>query len=172
MKNVRAFSKVLFLFCRGYGALMLLVAVYMAGVLLVGDGSGLLVRLPGERFTISYPFSHTAFLIGDFEASSIVIMLSALAGYGLFTWLLGNIFKVFRNEKLFTRQGVKALALFYRVNFGLPILAVLMAWLAGFELKDFIMLAVLHGVIGIFAWFLANIFEQGVALQDEQDQTL
>ena len=172
MKNVRAISKVLFLLCRGYGALMLLVAVYTAGVLWIGDGTDLLVRLPGGRFTISYPFSHTAFLIGDFGLSSVSIMLSVLVGYGVFALLLGNVFKVFRNEKLFTAEGVRALALFYRVNFVVPVGALLIAALAGLEIKDFLVLTVLHGIIGIFAWFMANIFKQGVALQDEQDQTL
>jgi hypothetical protein len=39
------------------------------------------------------------------------------------------------------------------------------------ELFDMIRIGVLHLVIGVFAFFMAAIFKQGLLLQEEQDLT-
>jgi hypothetical protein len=175
MRNVRTFSKILYLICKAYGWLALLVAAYTTAVLLVAHyhGTGLLNKLPDNRFTIAWPLTHKPFLIADFNFESIAILLGLPIGYGVFSLLLGDIFKVFRQEKLFTTRAVDALTKFYVANLILPSAAFLIAIIArDHDIGDFIMLAVLHCIIAVFAWFMANIFKQGLALQDEQDHTL
>ncbi len=67
----------------------------------------------GRRFVICYPFTQYRFLIGDdYRFYYIFEMITFIGLYGLFFWLLGNVFRTFRSQKLFTALGVKRLKFF------------------------------------------------------------
>ena len=51
-----------------------------------------------------------------------------------------------------------------------PAFLVLLAFF-GHEIIDILRITLLHLVIGVFAYFMAAIFKQGVHLQEEQDLT-
>jgi hypothetical protein len=124
----------------------------------------------GKRFAIYYPFTQNRFIIGDALTFSYIFEMIAFIGlYGLFFWLLGNIFQTFREQKLFTNKGVKRLRIFYTLNFLVPIPFLLLHIIYGYEVQIVIMLALLHFVLGIFAYFMAVIFSRGLHLQNEQD---
>jgi hypothetical protein len=178
MKNVKVLSAILHLISKAMAVLYIATACYAALVFLLAKKAGgsplsplLEIRQPGQ-FVIMLPFTHTPFLLGDYTTRYILPMLFATAAYGIFAWLLGDVFKVFKQEKLFTRQGVRKLTLFYWVNLVVPPLILILSTFFTDDHRDFLNITILHGIIGIFAFFMASIFNQGVALQDEQDYTL
>jgi len=125
-----------------------------------------------STFIIFYPFTRTAFLLGDNTTDFIVSNFSLLAFYTIFIWFLGDVFQTFRQSKLFTSKGVSQLSRFYITNLVLPVVFLVLVGLFGQQLSDMIRISFLHVVIGIFAYFMASLFKQGLVLQEEQDQTL
>lgn len=129
-----------------------------------------LAVLPNNRFVIYYPFTKKPFLLGSaYSTIYIVEMILLIAFYGVFFWFLSNVFKTFRQKKLFTIQGIKHLKLFYITN--LLVSPILFLVLSFYSIEDYPYVAIIvaHGIIGIFALFIAAIFEQGVNLQQDQD---
>lgn len=126
--------------------------------------------LAHNRFAICYPFTAKPFLLGsDFSTAYILEMVLLIAFYGIFFWLLSNVFKTFRQKKLFTTQGIQRLKAFYITN--LLICPVIFLILSIYSIEDYPYIAMImaHGIMGIFALFIAAIFEQGVHLQKDQD---
>ncbi|GAB3920466.1 DUF2975 domain-containing protein [Mucilaginibacter myungsuensis] len=129
-----------------------------------------LKMLPQNRFAICYPFTDKPFLLGSvYEASYIAEMVMVIGFYGLFFWLLGNVFKTFRQTKLFTVQGIRHLKLFYIANLIVcPIMFAILGISSQEDLPYGVMVTA-HIIMGIFALFIAAIFQQGVNLQKDQD---
>ncbi|MCD2424917.1 DUF2975 domain-containing protein [Niabella pedocola] len=124
----------------------------------------------GQRFALHYPFTSTNFLIGDeYRFIYIFEMIAFIGLYGVFFWMLGNIFKTFREQKLFTRKGVQRLKVFYLLNFLAPLPFLIRHLADHYEVSTIVILTVLHWVLGIFAYFMAVIFSRGLQLQNEQD---
>jgi hypothetical protein len=174
MKTVRLVSSVLFYVSRAAAFLFLLTAVYSAGVVLLyyySSSSALPIQITDQYFTIFYPFTRKPFLLGDYTASFLFSSFLTIAFYGLFLWLLSDVFRAFRQQKLFTKKGVSRLSRFYITNLLVPLLLLLMLLLFQNDISDLVRIMFLHLVIGIFAWFMAAIFKQGVILQEEQDLT-
>lgn len=168
MQATRLISKLLFYFSRLmallYGAFFLLSAIALS------TGWGLELRESGRYFSVNYPFSKQHMLNGDYNASYIVLyFLSVIFWYFLFCWLLGNVFRLFFQPRLFTDTGVRHLRNFYLANFLLPIVHVIATLLFDTLEADAVALVLLHAVVGVFAYFLAAIFRQGLQLQKEQD---
>lgn len=124
----------------------------------------------GKFLHINYPFSQTPFLNIDNNASYIFFsFLLPISLYALFFWLTANLFLVFAKPKLFTHTNLIQLKRFYWFN-----------WLASFpaiiissffvETESVVwLLALVHSILGVFAWMVAAIFKQGLQLQKEQD---
>ena len=168
MQTTRLISKLLFYFSRMmallYGAFVLL------SVIALSTGWGLRLREDGRYFSVTYPFSDKNLLLGDYNLTYIILyFLSVLGWYFLFCWLLGNVFRVFFQPRLFTDTGVRHLRNFYQANFLLPIVHVIATLLFDKLESDAVALVLLHAVLGVFAYFLAAIFRQGLQLQKEQD---
>ena len=126
--------------------------------------------LENNRFQLNYPFTNKPFLLGsEYSFSYLTEMVSIIIFYGLFFWFLSNVFKTFRKQKLFTSQGIKNLKIFYITN--LIISPVLFIMLSFFSKEDYPYFAMImgHAIVGLFALFLAAIFNQGVNLQKDQD---
>ena len=167
MKSVRILSKLLSFLSRvlavGYLLSMLLVALSLT------TGWSLRVTDEGRRFEVLYPFTDQGFLLGMNTGGFIFEMLFLLGLYGLFFWLLGNVFRAFTHTKLFTDSSVRHLRRFYMSNWVVPGLAVfVLALVSGYDevAPGFV---ILHGLLGVFTFFLAAIFQQGLNLQKEQD---
>lgn len=167
MKSVRLVSKFLFLITRiaatGYFLSFLLSAIAFA------TNWNLNLIDEQRRFEIYYPFTKSPYLLGEFNQGYILMFLLLLGLYAIFFYLAGNVFKVFTYQKLFTTNGILQLKRFYLGNFIFPSLAIL--FISFFYHLDspveiFVML---HALLGVFTYFLAAIFKQGVNLQNEQD---
>ncbi|HEY0896545.1 MAG TPA: hypothetical protein VGE15_08360 [Sphingobacteriaceae bacterium] len=174
MNRIRIVSRALHFLCKAAAILYLVTAAYALLVILLSRfAETALFRVrPEGSFTIQLPFSESPFLIGDHTAYFLIMMVVTIGLYGLFGWLLGDVFKAFSREKLFTPGNVSILTRFYRLNFYVPVSVLVFTLLFTSEVDDLILLIILHGVIGMLAWFLAAILNQGIPLQDEYDQTL
>lgn len=174
MKTVRLTATVLFYFSRAGAYLFLGTALYAAAVVLLYyyiAARWLPIEVKGQYFTLFYPFTAKAFLLGDYTTSYLFTNLSIVIFYGFFLWLLSDVFRAFRQQKLFTEKSVTRLSRFYITNLIVPILFLLLVVKFQNEMSDLIRIIFLHLVIGVFAFFMAAIFKQGLILQEEQDLT-
>ena len=168
MRSVKVVSRILCYIARILSVLYFAMAAL--SLLALTTGWGLNLREGGKYFQVYYPFTKIGFLNGDYNVPYIIFFfLLPISLYGLFFLLLNNVFKVFFQPKLFTNYGVKHLRLFYLANCIIPGIAVLLTSVfAGVE-PEAIVMVVLHFTLGVFAYFFAAIFKQGVQLQNEQD---
>lgn len=169
MEKVRLIATSLFYLARTLAIPYLATALYC--VICFIFSSSLVHPLDeGRRFVINYPFTHQRFLIGDeYSFKYVFEMIALIALYGLFFWLLSNVFKTFRQEKLFTEQSVQRLRVFYLINFLAPLPFLIIHLVTGYEEEIMITISGLHAVLGVFAYFMAVIFSRGLILQKEQD---
>ena len=175
MHTARSIAHLLYFLSRIAAWLFTAVLTYTLIILvlsLTGWSNSLPIEIANqETFTIFYPFTTTPFLRGDYTTDFIVSNLSLLAFYTIFLWFLGDVFHAFKQPKLFTPTGVSQLSRFYITNLALPLIFLALVGLFGQALSDMLRISFLHIVIGIFAYFMASIFRQGVLLQEEQDLT-
>lgn len=171
MKPTRIIAKILFYITRLLGALYLLTAAHTAIAFAFNTSSLMVYDKDGvQRFKIMYPFTQKPFLLGDYNPLYIVFEFTGiLFCYGMFLWLLSSVFNTFSQKKLFTEKGYKSLKWFYLFNLITPPLALFLFGLYYRIEEPISMIAFLHCISGIFAFFLAAIFKQGVNLQNEQD---
>lgn len=168
MNNVKLVSKILFYLTFFISFSYYMMAAHSAIALLTGWS--LKFKDNGKFFQVCFPFTKTPVLNGDNNLPYIFLeFLIPLSLYGLFFSLLANVFKVFFQPRLFTELGIKHLKRFYLGNFIVPGIMVLLVSFIDNPDSDGIAVIVLHAIIGVFAYFLAAIFKQGVNLQNQQD---
>ncbi len=173
MRTVRVVARVLFYITRIVAVITLVIAIYAVLVLLLSKATSA-TWLPmeirtGNLFVIFYPLTKTPFLLGEYTNEYITTALLTISFYGLFLWLLGSVFHAFMQQRLFSKKGFLQLSRFYVVNLTLPLILLLLVALFGQEVQDIVRITFLHIVIGVFAFFMAAIFKQGLVLQEEQD---
>ncbi len=124
----------------------------------------------GKFLHILFPFTGRPFLNIDYNARYILIaFILPLSLYGIFFGMAATVFRVFLQPKLFTKENILALKRFYQLNIFVPLPISIFASLF-FQVESMVWgLVLIHFFLGIFAFFLAGIFAQGVSLQKEQD---
>jgi hypothetical protein len=177
MKPVRATATILFYITRVTSLLFLITATYAFIVILLSLYVGKSPNIPIDvseagSFVIFYPFTRIPFLAGDYTTSYFVVSLLTMALYGIFLWLLSGVFLAFKRERLFTLINVLHLKRFYLFNIFVPLIFLLSLVIFSQEVRDAMVIVFLHIMIGVFAFFMAAIFKQGLLLQEEQDLTL
>lgn len=168
MKSTRIIATILFYLTKIVAGGYLLTSIYI----FVSSGLKLSTfkSLDNNRFAINYPFTDKNFLLGSENTIQYIAeMVISIGFYGVFFYLLSTIFYTFKQQRLFTIQGVRNLKIFYVFN--LFITPIVLGILATISIEDlpYIGLIVAHFTIGIFALFLEAIFRQGANLQNEQD---
>ena len=168
MHTVKIVARALFWFSRMLAILYL--ALTALSLIALTTGYGLRLAENQSKFQVLLPFTQQSILLGDYNAAYILnYFLAPVALYGCFFWLLGNVFRVFYQQRLFTIQGVRQLRIFYLANFIVPLLVLFLHSFFVEVEEETMVLTVLHLTIGVFAYFLAAIFRQGLQLQNEQD---
>ena len=168
MKTTHIVSKILFYFTRFLSVVYFTLALYSVFTLLTG--LFLTFEDNGRFFQVCYPFTTHPLMLGDYNLPYIIFdFLLPLSLYGLFFLLSSNVFKVFFQPKLFTPKGILHLRRFYLSNLLLPGIVIFMAFFFVPLDNEVAIFIVLHGMLGVFAYFLAAIFKQGLNLQNEQD---
>lgn len=168
MAQTKLISRILYGICLVLSIGYLATAVYSVFCLVTGFA---ITPYGEDHFLhINYPFTGKPFLNVDNDYGYIVFsFLLILAGYGIFFLLSARVFRVFFQSRLFTRENIQQLKVFYTYNIFFPLpLAVTASFFV--EVEAMIWgLVFTHFMLGIFCLFLANIFAQGVNLQNEQD---
>ncbi|MDF2474733.1 MAG: hypothetical protein K0S24_216 [Sphingobacterium sp.] len=168
MEQTNFIARILQLLCRALSIVYFSIFVYSLFCLV----TGLWISAYGEgRFLhISYPFTETTFLNVDNSLAYLIFsFLLILFGYAAFFYLAGRVFRAFMQSRIFTPANIKTMRHFYLFNIFLPLPAVLIASFF-VEVEGVIWILVgIHFILGIFSLFLANIFRQGVNLQNDQD---
>lgn len=173
MNTVRLIARTLFILVRIASLGYLITAIYAAFTLLLqwlgASSAAAFIHLSngGTRFEILFPFTNEPFLLGYYHVWFVAKMLTLVASYGIFFWLLSNVFHTFKQQPLFTKQAVERLTVFTITNFILPCSII---WVIFNNDGDAaIAITALHIILGIFSYFMAAIFQQGFSLQREQD---
>jgi hypothetical protein len=174
MRTVRFIANILFYLSRIAALIFLATSIYAVAVIIVAGNPpspGMPISVHQNGFELYYPFTRTTFLIGEYSTGFIATNFLIMAFYGIFLWLLSNVFLAFRQSKLFTKKSVVRLSVFYIINLLTPLLFGSLVILFRSAAGDLSKIVFLHLVIGVFAFFMAAIFKQGVVLQEEQDLT-
>src|SRR5215213_7620202 len=117
MKSVRIVANILYYLTRVAAVLYLVTAAYtLVVVLLSASGASAPLHAADGRFEIYYPFTTKPFLLGDYNSSYLTMMVLFISFYGVFLWLLSNVFNAFRQPRLFTSKSVVRLSRFYITN--------------------------------------------------------
>ncbi|KAA2220337.1 DUF2975 domain-containing protein [Chryseobacterium sediminis] len=168
MNQTKIISRILFYICSVLSAGYLITFVYSLFCLITGFA---VTPYKEEKFLhINYPFTEQPFLnIENNYPYMIFSFIAVLVTYGIFFWLSARVFKVFFQDKLFTQENIIQLKKFYLYNIFIPLPLVIIASFF-VEVESMIWgLVFIHFMLGIFCLFLANIFKQGLHLQNEQD---
>ncbi len=123
----------------------------------------------GRRFAILFPFSTKNFLLGENIGAQMVSMVSLIGLYGLFFYMVSTVVAIFREQKWFTKQGMMRLRYFTYANLTIPAIVYATHRIFWEVESPAEILVALHALLGVFALFIAAIFEQGLHLQNEQD---
>lgn len=168
MNQTKIISQILYYICFVLAIGYLLTAVY--SILCLITRFSITPYKENVYFHINYPFTEKPFLNIENNYSYILFsFLLVLISYGLFFWLSAKVFKVFFQSKLFTKENIIHLKRFYVYNIFFPLPLVVIASFF-VEVESIIWgLVFIHFMLGIFCLFLANIFKQGLHLQNEQD---
>lgn len=168
MKQSKNISKILYYLCLILSSGYLLTFVY--SVFCVLTGFAVTPYKENLYLHINYPFTEQPFLNIENNYPYIILsFLLVLITYGIFFLLSAKVFKVFFQSKLFTEGNIVHLKRFYTYNIFFPLPIVITASFF-VEVESIIWgLVFIHFMLGIFCYFLANIFNQGLHLQNEQD---
>jgi hypothetical protein len=168
MNQTKIISRILFYICSLLSAGYLITLLYSLLCLLTGFS---VTPYKENRYLhINYPFTEQPFLnIENNYPYMVFSFLLVLISYGIFFWLSAKVFRVFFQQKLFTKENIRELKKFYLYNIFVPLPLVIIASFF-VEVESIIWgLVFIHFMLGIFCLFLANIFKQGLHLQNEQD---
>lgn len=168
MQRAKLVSKILYYITRILAVIYIGITFYSVICILTGWSIGYYGE--GKYFHIFYPFTTQTLMNVDNNTPYILFeFLMPLGLYGLFFLLSSNVFKVFHQPKLFTRPGIKHLQTFYLANLIIPIITLTLAGIFASVESIAWVLVIIHFILGIFTYFLSEIFKQGLNLQDEQD---
>ncbi|WP_106916565.1 DUF2975 domain-containing protein [Chryseobacterium aurantiacum] len=168
MNQTKVISKILFYICSLLSAGYLIMVLYSLVCLITGFA--ITPYKEGRFLHINFPFTEQPFL--NIENNYPYILFSfllVLISYGIFFWLSAKVFRVFFQSTLFNRENILQLKKFYLYNIFIPLPLVIIASFF-VEVESIVWgLVFIHFMLGIFCLFLANIFKQGLHLQNEQD---
>lgn len=168
MRTSKLVAKILFVLCKVLAIFYLFLFIYSAFCMISGIRTE--VSNDGNLMHILYPFIDANLMDVDNNLPyKIFSFLLPIGLYALFFYLASNIFKIFSQKKLFTKKNVKQLKWFYGYNLFIPLpVGIVSSFFVEVD-EGVWMLVFVHFILGIFTYFLAQIFYQGLGLQDEQD---
>ncbi|MBI6118305.1 DUF2975 domain-containing protein [Salegentibacter maritimus] len=166
MQKTMIISKILYFITSILAGLYIVTGIYGALSWLTNTH----LQIKNAQTIITYPFTEKAFLILDSSNTYLVFcFLIPIFAYGLFFWLLCNVFKVFYQDKLFTTENIVHLRRFYHLNIFLPtVLTIFTSFFMPID-SELFLIVILHLLLGVFIFFMSEIFSQGLTLQNEQD---
>ncbi|NNK10442.1 MAG: DUF2975 domain-containing protein [Flavobacteriaceae bacterium] len=126
-----------------------------------------------NQFQIALPLLSETFIKGFFKANIITTITLAMLFFSVFFYLLSNILKTFKAEKLFTQKAIKQLNYFAILNLLIgPVIYFIIHFImekSNFNDAYNLLLSLL---LGVFVLFIKAIFKKGYVVQHEQDLTI
>ena len=151
-------------------ALIYFITFLYALITLESKSGSLMLHDANRQFILYLPLTHIPFLLGFYNPVYIWIeFLPLFILYAFFFLLLSYVFDVFTQERLFTYKGYNYLRVFYLANFTIPLMMLFLTEMLSEASFDAWAIVGLHLLLGVFIFFMAAIFKQGLKLQDEQD---
>ncbi len=168
MKQTKFISRSLHYLC--YFLAIIYVGTFIYSLFCLITGYGITDYDQSIYLQINYPFTNRPFLNVDNNPSYITFsFLLPLLLYVIFFLLAARLFRVFFQQKLFTEGNIVELRRFYIYNIFAPLPIVIVASIFVPIEPAIWYLVFMHFILGIFSLFFANIFKQGLQLQNEQD---
>lgn len=168
MNRTKIIGSILFYITSLLGCLYLIMTLYSLLCLLTGWNTALYGG--GMFLHINYPLTRTPLMNVDNNLSyQVFSFLLPLAFYTIFFLLSAQVFKLFTRRKLFKESHLLILRRYYWLNLIVPIVCTAIAAVFVTIEGGIAILIALHFILGIFIFFLSEIFQQGLHLQDEQD---
>lgn len=169
MNSVKVTAKILLYLSRLLSFLYFITFIY-ALISLEGRPGSVFLHDADQQFTIYFPFTHIPFLLGFYNPMYIWLeFLPLFLLYAIFFLMLSYVFEAFTQKRLFTLRGYNHLRIFYWSNLTIPVVMLFLTELLSEASFDAWNIVGLHLLLGIFIFFMAAIFNQGLKLQDEQD---
>jgi hypothetical protein len=173
MKIVRRISSSCFYISRILATLYVSVGIYALLAIAFYESSIYrdLMAINNPRFEIFYPGTKEVFLLGDYTLEFLFPVFGIIFLYSCFFWFLSGVFNAFRRTPLFTQNAVNWLNNFWVFNVGCSSVIIILTAFVAVE-STAIMFAALHFLLGIFTFFMATIFKEGLTLQVQQEYTI
>ena len=168
MKASKILAKVLFWVFRILFFAYLLVLTYALFALISGYKTQ--VSTDGADLVIQSPFGVSSLLnLENSFAYILFAFLMPMVLYVLFFFFTADVFRMFSRERLFLDRNVRYMKLYFRLNLFLPLPTAVLAGLFT-EVNMLVWnLVFIHFILGIFTFFIAELFYRGSLLQNDQD---
>lgn len=141
---------------------------YILGSLATGN-----FEIADKQFQIALPFLPETFIKGFYESNIIATITLAMLFFFVFFYLLSNILKTFKADKLFTKKAIKQLNYFAFLNLVIgPALYFLIYFIMEKSNFNDVYNLLLSLLLGVFVLFIRAIFKKGYIVQHEQDLTI
>lgn len=127
-----------------------------------------------NQFQIALPFFPETFIKGFYRENIIVTITLTMLFFVFFFYVLSNILKTFKANKLFTYKAIKQLNYFAILNLIVgPILYLLIHFviMRKSSFSDIYNLF-LSLILGVFVLFIIAVFKRGYNVQNENDLTI
>ncbi|WP_424371962.1 DUF2975 domain-containing protein [Muriicola sp.] len=113
------------------------------------------------------------FIKGFYETNIILTITLAMLFFAIFFYLLSNILKTFKAEKLFTQKAIKQLYYFAILNLFIgPSLYFVIHFIMKKSSFNDAHNLILSLLLGVFVLFIRAVFKRGFNVQNENDLTI
>lgn len=148
-------------------------SILLVAYILLSLGLGNYTLVKGQFQIPLTPFGKT-YIKGFYETDVIVTISLLMVFFTVFFYLLSNILKTFKAEKLFTSKAIAQLHYFALLNL---VVGPLLYLIIHFAIMQKANLNDIHNlflglILGTFALFTAAVFKRGYEVQDENDLTI
>ena len=127
-----------------------------------------------NQFQIQIPLLKETYIKGFYKTNIIVTIALAMGFFTIFFYMLSNILKTFKAEKLFTSKAIKQLNYFAVLNL---IVGPILYLLIHFVIMDKSSFSDIYNlflslILGVFVLFIIAVFKRGYKVQNENDLTI
>ncbi len=127
-----------------------------------------------NQFQIAVPLMPDLYIKGFYEKNILITITLAMLFFTLFFYMLSNILKTFKANKLFTSKAIKQLNYFALLNL---VVSPLVYFIIHFVIMNKTSFSDVYNVLlslllGVFMLFIVAVFKQGYDVQQENDLTI
>ncbi|NNC34205.1 MAG: DUF2975 domain-containing protein [Croceitalea sp.] len=131
-------------------------------------------HMEGDQFQIALPLLPDTYIKGFYEANIITTITLTMLFFAIFFYLLSNILKTFKAEKLFSEKAINQLNYFAILNLivGPSLYIIIHFFIMKHPSFSNIYNLLLSLLLGVFVLFIRAVFKKGFHVQNENDLTI